>query len=61
MINNRPNYSILWYTPTHRYLLFGHDDINELVAIVENWYFKRPRKKQQPKIMCNKTGRVVYE
>lgn len=62
MINyQRPNYSILWHTPTHRYLCFGHDDINKLVSVVERWYFKRPRHRQKPKIVCNKTGLTVYE
>lgn len=61
MIDNRPNYSILWYTPTHKYLMFGHDNINELIYMVERWYQKRPRNKYQPKIICNATGRVVYE
>jgi hypothetical protein len=57
----RPNYSILWHTSTHRFLLFGHDDINELIYQVERWYQKKPRIKQQPKIVCNATGRVVYD
>lgn len=58
---NRPNYSILWHTKTHKFLLFGSDNIEELIAKVERWYQKKPRTKQQPKIVCNKTGDVVYE
>lgn len=57
----RPNYSILWFTPTHRFLCFGHDTLDILIAKVERWYQTRPRIRQKPKIICNTTGRVVYE
>jgi len=65
MINHngyqRPNYSILWHTPTHKFLCFSNDSLDILVTKVERWYQTRPRNKQQPKIVCNTTGRVIYE
>ncbi len=55
------NYSILWVTPTHKFIYYGEDSLEGLVAIVERWYQKCPRDRRHPKIICNKTGEIVYE
>lgn len=55
------NYSILWITPTYRFIYYGGDTLDGLISIVECWYKKCPRIEQKPKIICNRTGRIVYE
>jgi hypothetical protein len=55
------DYYIKWVSRTHQYIYLAGDELDNLIAIVERIYQKKPRMQEKPKIVCNTTGRVVYE
>ena len=54
-------YSLMWVSPIRKYICGGHNDLDVCIETVEYWYQTVPRGYNKPKIVCNITGRVVYE